>query len=83
MLSIYCLPFHQFGRLTDEDLRDYFPLPRLMNGIFALCSEMFGVRFEEVRDGVKAWDSTVKLFSVKDGDSGKVLGHFYFDPFIR
>ena len=69
--------------MTDEDLRDYFPLPRLMNGIFALCSEMFGVRFEEVREGVKAWDPTVKLFSVMDSDSGKVLGQFYFDPYIR
>ena len=69
--------------MTDEDLRDYFPLPRLMNGIFALCAEMFGVRFEEVKEGVKAWDPSVKLFSVKDGDSGKVLGHFYFDRFLR
>ena len=69
--------------MTDEDLRDYFPLPRFMNGIFHLCSEMFGVRFEEVREGVKVWEPSVKLFSVKDGDSGKVLGHFYFDPFLR
>lgn len=69
--------------IIDEDLRDFFPLPRVMNGIFSLCSQMFDVHFEEVKkESTSVWNQSVKLFRVTDA-SGSVLGHFYFDPYIR
>ena len=68
--------------MSDEDLRDYFPLPKVMNGIFNLCSSLFDIEFEEVSDQ-NCWHPDVKLFAVKDIKSGEIKGHFYFDPFIR
>ncbi len=68
--------------MTDEDLRDYFPLPRVLTTIFHLCSQMFDVNFEEVKQDVKAWHKDVKLFRVIDA-SGRQLGHFYLDAFLR
>ena len=70
-------------RITDEDLRDFFPLPKVVTGIFGLCQDLFSIRFQEIqKDEVKAWNPDVKLFRVLD-ESGKALGHFYFDPYIR
>ena len=35
---------------TDEQLRPYFPLDRVINGLFGLCTRLFGVTFELVED---------------------------------
>ncbi len=81
-------------------MRDFFPLPRVVTGLFRLVQNLFGVIIEEVKEGEAAtkgkgvksvaadmpphfWHQTVKLFRVSDGESGKELGHFYFDPYIR
>ena len=68
-------------RIVDEELRDYFPLPNVVSGIFKLVSNLFGVKVEEVTKEVKAWSPEVKLFRVVDGQ--KELGHFFFDPYLR
>ncbi len=87
-------------RITDEDLREFFPLPRVITGIFRLVQNLFDVTIEELKrdaDGggkgkkmdrssaspLKVWSQGVKLFKVSDTESGKELGHFYFDPYIR
>ncbi len=48
-----------------------------------LCQNLFDLTIEEVKENVNAWSPEVKLFRVSDSHSGKLLGHFYFDPYIR
>ena len=53
--------------MSDEDMRNYFPLPRVLAGIFELCNKLFGVHFQEIRSNdVKAalWHKDVSLFQV-------------------
>jgi len=75
--------------VTDEELREYFPLPKVLAGIFKLCSSLFGVSIEEVKVSDEAkveaslWHPEVKMFRAIDTSSGQELGRFYIDPYIR
>ena len=68
--------------MSDEDLSEYFPLPKVLDGIFNLCSQLFDVEFSEV-DCEGGWNPDVKLFAVRDLKSGQILGHFYLDAYLR
>jgi len=72
-----------FG-VENESLRDYFPLPTVLQGMFNLLSEQFGVQFTVIDSsslGGNVWGEDVTLFRVSDGE--KVLGHCYLDLYIR
>jgi len=73
---------------TDEQLRPYFSLDRVLEGMFAVCNRLFGITVEEVgRVGlgpphVPVWNPDVKFFNVRD-EAGKHIASFYLDPFSR
>jgi len=73
-----------FG-IEDEAIRDYFPLPVVLKGIFDLLESHFNVQFEVVEAGSEnlgsVWNPEVTLYRVKDG--GKEIGFCYLDPYIR
>ncbi|CAN5870038.1 oligopeptidase A [soil metagenome] len=60
----------------------YFPLDAVLDGMFELVQETFGLTFEEV-DAEAAWHPDVRLFSMSDTASGQQLAHFYLDLFPR
>lgn len=60
----------------------YFPLDSVLDGMFELVQETFGLTFEEV-DAGDAWHTDVRLFSMSDARSGEHLAHFYLDLFPR
>ena len=68
--------------MSDEDLSEYFPLPKVLDGIFNLCSQLFDVEFSEV-DCEGGWNPDVKLFAIRDLKSDQILGHFYLDAYLR
>jgi oligopeptidase A len=61
-----------------EALRPYFPLPRVIEGLFAICSRVFGIRVIET-PGVPAWDAAVRCFEIRDASTADLLGAFYAD----
>ncbi|KAG8365960.1 hypothetical protein BUALT_Bualt17G0026300 [Buddleja alternifolia] len=63
-------------------VKQYFPLNLVLPGIFKICQDLFGLRFEEVADA-EVWHQDVKLFSVFDLSSGEVMGYFYLDIYTR
>ncbi len=66
----------------EEVLRPYFPLPRVMEGMFAIYSRLFGIRVVET-PGVAAWDPAVRYFEVHDAATGELLGAFFADFYPR
>lgn len=66
----------------EEELRPYFPLPKVMQGLFAVVEKTFGITVKENKD-LKTWDKEVTTFSAFDTSSGTLLGHFYVDLFPR
>ncbi len=66
---------------SDEELRPYFPLPRVLDGLFSLAERLFGVRVTPNPD-VRGWHDDVRYFDVAD-EAGERIAGFYLDPFSR
>ncbi|MGA7978930.1 MAG: oligopeptidase A [Chromatiaceae bacterium] len=71
---------HRYA-ITQEELRPYFPLPRVLSGMFAVVERLFDIRIQEV-EGVESWHPDVRFFEIRDA-AGELRGQFYLDPFAR
>ena len=67
---------------TDEQLRPYFPLPRVLDGLYELCTRLFGVTFERDDASAPRWHKDVQYYRVRD-ESGAEIAGFYLDPYSR
>jgi oligopeptidase A len=65
----------------EEALRPYFPMERVVAGLFELVGRLYGIRVIE-EAGVPTWDAGVHYYNVADGD-GEFLGGFYADWYPR
>ncbi|XP_051116561.1 probable thimet oligopeptidase [Andrographis paniculata] len=63
-------------------LKHYFPINLVLSGIFKICQDLFGLRFDEILDA-EVWHQDVKLFSVFDLGTCELMGHFYLDLYTR
>ena len=50
--------------VSQEELRDYLPLPRVLEGLFEVAEKLFDVRIRE-RTGVPVWHPDVRYFEVQ------------------
>lgn len=74
----------------EEALRPYFPIDRVISGMFEIAQQIFGLRIEE-RDTPKleaqpllpkepqVWHEEVKFYELFDSESDEHLGSFYAD----
>jgi len=74
--------------LDSEALRPYFPLPQVLEGLFALCSRLFGITIEAADGEAPLWHSDVRYFRILEGaqagsGAGTPLAAFYLDPYSR
>ena len=67
---------------SDEILRPYFPLPRVLDGLFALARRLFGIDVRPADGEVPVWHPDVRFFRVHDQDGAPVAA-FYLDPYSR
>ncbi len=67
--------------ISQEELRPYFALPRVLEGLFEVAHRLFGVRIAE-RRGVPLWHPDARYFEILDA-SGAACGSFYLDPCAR
>jgi oligopeptidase A len=67
--------------ISNEELRQYFPVQSVIRGLFELAERLYGVNLEP-RDDVATWHEDVRYFSVRD-DDGALIGGFYADLFAR
>ena len=68
-------------QVSQEDLRPYFPLPKVLSGLFAVVERLYGIRVQE-RGGVGLWHPSVRYFDLHGADGVPVAG-FYLDPYAR
>lgn len=65
-----------------ERLREYFQMPKVLEGLFSLVRDLYAVEIRSVAAGaVPVWDDSVTFFEVLQ--DGKVIAGFYVDPFAR
>jgi oligopeptidase A len=68
-------------RVSQEELRPYFPLPRVLGGLFEVAERLFAVRIRE-RPGVAVWHDDVRFFDIAT-PAGEPIGSFYLDAYAR
>jgi oligopeptidase A len=67
--------------VAQEELRPFFPLPRVLDGLFEVAQRLFGVRIVE-RAGVPVWHPDARYFQIRDA-AGAPCGSFYLDACAR
>ena len=65
-----------------EQLRVYFPMNRVLDGLFTIYQRIFSLKFERVEAPYK-WIGDLQLYTVSDKKTGEPLGLFYLDMFPR
>jgi oligopeptidase A len=78
-----------------EALRPYFPVDRVLDGLFEITQKLFGVSIREAEaiysetpteadseSGYEVWNDDVKVFELLD-ETGDHIGSFYTDWFPR
>jgi len=68
-------------QLNDEQLRPYFPLQRVISGVFGLATRLYGITFKKSTD-IPVYHADVEAFEVYDND-GTFLAVLYADFFPR
>jgi oligopeptidase A len=67
--------------ITQEELRPYFPLPRVLEGLFSVAEKLFGVQIVE-RGGIPMYHPDARFFEIRDS-AGKARAGFYLDACAR
>ncbi len=65
----------------EEELRPYFELDNVINGVFGLATKLYGLQFTQ-NDSIQPYHPDVKAFDVTD-EKGNFIGVIYTDFFPR
>lgn len=65
-----------------EALRVYFPMQRVLDGMFSIYQRIFGLKFTRLDPPYK-WVNDLQLWGVSDAQTGEPMGFFYLDLFPR
>ena len=68
---------------SEEEVRQYFPLPKVLDGLFRVIRTLFNVTVRPVSDvaPLPVWHSDVQLHEIiRDGE---IIGHLYLDLYAR
>ena len=74
------LRLHAFD-ISQETLRPYFPLARVLAGLFEIVHRLFGITIQPVT-GLDTWHAEVAGYRIVDA-AGELRGLFYLDLFAR
>lgn len=67
--------------LSQEDLRPYFPVDKVLSGMFIVVQKLYGMTVKE-SCGVDIWHPNVQFFEVYD-ENKNLRGYFYTDLYSR
>ena len=71
---------HKYA-ISQEELKPYFPVTRVIPGMFAVVQHLYGLEINEV-GGVDTWHEDVHFYEIRDTD-GRLRGQFYLDLYAR
>ena len=85
-LEAWDLPYYserlreQRYAISQEALRPYFPLPKVVDGLFEVVGQLFDLSFEQA-DNVELWHDDASCYHVLR--KGERIASFYFDLYAR
>lgn len=65
---------------SDQEVKQYFPEPRVLAGLFRLIETLYGLRITETSAPV--WHPDVRFYTISD-QRGQQVGQFYLDLYAR
>ncbi|XP_032520430.2 uncharacterized protein LOC116772371 [Danaus plexippus] len=87
-LQLWDIPYWQrkqkwsLYNFDENKIREYFPLPKVINSLFNLCSTLFRIQIVE-RPEAHTWHKDVKFYDIYDEGSNEPISGLYFDPYAR
>lgn len=70
---------HKYS-ISQEELRPYFPMNKVLSGLFHVAQTLFGVDIREEKE-FDSYNKSLQLFTIsKDGED---VSRFYLDPYAR
>ncbi|NES02821.1 MAG: M3 family metallopeptidase [Okeania sp. SIO2F4] len=67
---------------TAEELRPYFPLPQVLDGLFSLVKRIFGINITAADGEAPVWHEDVRYFQVNN-ENNTPIAYFYLDAYSR
>ena len=67
--------------LSQETLRPYFPIDKVLSGLFTITQRLYGVEISE-RNDIDTWHEDVRFFEIKN-QQGQLQAQFYLDLYAR
>jgi len=64
---------------SDDEVKQYFPEPRVLAGLFRVIEALFGVTLKP--DAAPVWHPSVRFFRIER--EGRLVGQFYLDLYAR
>jgi oligopeptidase A len=71
---------HRF-QFSQEELRPYLPVTKVIPGLFALVEQLFGIKIRPA-ENVEVWHPDVRVYEILD-QGGFRRGRFYMDLYAR
>jgi oligopeptidase A len=70
---------HKYS-ISQEELRPYFPMNKVLSGLFHVAQTLFDVKIREEKE-FDSYNNNLQLFTIsKDGED---ISRFYLDPYAR
>ncbi|MGZ8226026.1 MAG: oligopeptidase A [Methylococcaceae bacterium] len=70
-----------YYQLSQEEVKAYFPITRVLPGLFAVVERLFGLNITEITE-FDSWHPDVRFFQIHD-NAGQLRGQFYIDLYAR
>ncbi len=67
--------------ISDEDLKPYFPVDNVLDGLFQLVEKLYPVKIKQKQDQ-QSWHQDVRFYEIHD-HSGELKARFYLDLYAR
>jgi oligopeptidase A len=64
---------------SEQDLKAYFPAPKVLAGLFRIVEKLFEVNIS--KDSAPVWHESVEFYKIER--NGALVGQFYLDPGAR
>jgi len=67
--------------ISQEELKPYFPAPKVIKGLFDIVNRLYGIKIRENKK-VSKWHKDVQFYEIED-EKGNLRGQFYLDLYAR
>ena len=71
---------HERYAFSENELKQYFPLPKVLDGLFKVIQALFSVNIQPA--SLPIWHPSVQSFEIRNANN-QIIAYFYLDPYAR